>query len=148
MRGHQGRQGHWPHDDDEEEEEDNEVEENDKDNDNNKDDKNDKGISSLGPPQKAHCATTKIQISKLWDFIETRDFFEDDLEKSDWKWALKKYFTDRSRIMNHTFLFSCNSSYIHSFVTDSLSHVWISAHSPILNDIFHLISLNQLIRLS
>ena len=45
------------------EEEDNEVEDNDKDNDNNKDDKNDKGISSLGPPQKAHCATTKIQIS-------------------------------------------------------------------------------------
>ena len=46
------------------EEEDNEVEDNDKDNDNNKDDKNDKGISSLGPPQKAHCATTKIQISQ------------------------------------------------------------------------------------
>ena len=57
------------------------------------------------PPQKAHCATTKIQISQLLEFIETRDFFEDDLEKSDWKWALKKYFMDRSRIMNHTFLF-------------------------------------------
>jgi len=27
-----------------------------------------------------------------------------DLERSDWKWAQKKYFTDRSRIMNHTFL--------------------------------------------
>ena len=36
------------------------MEDNDKDDDNNKDDKNDKGISSLGPPQKAHCAITKI----------------------------------------------------------------------------------------
>ena len=52
------------------------MEENDKDNDNNKDDKNDKGISSLGPPQKAHCATTKIQISLHWDFIETWNFCE------------------------------------------------------------------------
>jgi len=39
------------------------VEDNDKDDDNNKDDKNDKGISSLGPPQKAHCAITKIETS-------------------------------------------------------------------------------------
>ena len=31
----------------------------------------------VGPPQKAHCATTKIQISQLWDFIETWDFRED-----------------------------------------------------------------------
>ena len=53
------------------------MEDNDKDDDNNKDDKNDKGISSLGPPQKAHCATTKIQISQLWDFIETWDFRKD-----------------------------------------------------------------------
>ena len=28
-------------------------------------------------PQKAHCATTKIQISQLWNFIETWDFRED-----------------------------------------------------------------------
>ena len=31
----------------------------------------------VGPPQKAHCATRKIQISQLWDFIETWDFRED-----------------------------------------------------------------------
>ena len=70
-RGHHGRQGHRSHDDDNDKEEDN-----DKDNDNNKDDKNDKGISSMGPPQKVHCATTKIQISQFWDFIENWDFRE------------------------------------------------------------------------
>ena len=29
------------------------------------------------PPQKAHCATTRIQISQLWDLIETWGFHED-----------------------------------------------------------------------
>ena len=28
-----------------------------------------------------------------------------DLGEGDWKRALKKYFTDRSQIMNHTFFF-------------------------------------------
>ena len=31
----------------------------------------------VGPLQKAHCATIKIQIFQLWDFIETWDFRED-----------------------------------------------------------------------
>ena len=29
------------------------------------------------PPLKAHCAKTKIQISQLWDLIETWGFHED-----------------------------------------------------------------------
>ena len=43
-RGHQECQGHRPHDDD------------------------------PPPPLKAHCAKIKIQISQLWDLIETGDF--------------------------------------------------------------------------
>ena len=36
-----------------------------------------------------------------------------DLGEGDWKRALKKYFTDRSRIMNHTFLFSTTMLLLH-----------------------------------
>ena len=32
---------------------------------------------SNDPPKKAHCATIKIEIYQLWDFIETWDFSED-----------------------------------------------------------------------
>ena len=47
--------------------------------------------------QLSHCAKIKIQISQWW--------FMGLIIRGPWKGSLKIYFTDRSRIMNHTFLF-------------------------------------------